>query len=53
MLKSNVTIEKAEEISTESGGGCGSSCGCGSNADSKVEPIEIVANETSTKASQQ
>ena len=47
MLKSNVTIEKVEEISTESGCGCGGSCACGSHADAKVEQIEIVASESS------
>jgi len=47
MLKSNVTIEKVEEISNESGCGCGGSCACGSKSEAKVEEIEIVVSESS------
>lgn len=47
MLKSNVTIEKLEELQSESGCACGGSCACGGDGETKVEIIENVASEES------
>ena len=47
MLKSNVTIEKFEELKEEAGCGCGGSCACGDDSEIKTEKVEIVANDES------
>lgn len=47
MSKSNVTIEKIEELKTESGCACGGSCSCGGDVETKTERIENVTSDES------
>jgi hypothetical protein len=44
MLKSDISIEKVEDITAESGCACGGSCACGNDAETKTEKIETVAS---------
>jgi hypothetical protein len=41
MLKSDISIEKVEDVATESGCACGGSCACG-NDEPKAEKIDVV-----------